>query len=119
MPQEFKAPLGLKVFLVVVVIVLFFYNFYYVGYRQNKNKSEFFKRAFTTKVISSDSYEGRTIEYQLENGLKIYFLLPIDSKIELQDLVQKSKETYLYNVYRKNNENEYKYYTTYNFGKMQ
>lgn len=119
MPYEFKAPLGVKILLGCVTLTLIGYNTFYASYKANKNKKEFYMKAFTSKVVSSNSFEGRTIEFHLDNGLKLYFLPPINEKIAIGDSVEKNKQTYEYNVYKKDKSNEYKYYSTCNFDKLQ
>lgn len=81
----------------------------------NKNKEDFFLQGFSTKIVSSNSYAGRTIEFHLINGLKIYFLPPVDNKIMIGDSIKKQSNTYLYNVYRKNMNNNYDFFATYDF----
>ena len=119
MPYEFKAPLGVKILLGCVALSLIGYNIFYVAYKANRNKKEFYKSPFSSKVVSSNWFEERTIEFHLENGLKLYFLPPVDEKIVIGDSVEKKEETYEYRVFRKDKTNEYKYYSTYNFENIQ
>lgn len=119
MPYEFKAPLAVKILFGAVVIALLIYNVFYVSYRANKNKKEFYEKEFSSVVLSSNSFEGRTVEFHLENGLKLYFLPPVESKIMVGDSIRKEKETYRYKVYRKNDNNKYKYFSTYDFDQIQ
>lgn len=119
MPYEFRAPLMVKILLGFVVLLLILYNVFYVLKTSNENKKEFYTNAFSSKVVSSDLFEGRTVEFQLENGLKLYFLPPINNKIEIGDYIEKKKETYEYKVFRKNESNEYDFFSTYNFEDMQ
>lgn len=83
---------------------------------QGKNNSNrFFKESFSTIVVSSNSFQGRSLEFHLKNDLEIYFLPPAGNKIMIGDSIKKLPNTYLYNVYRKNINNKYVYFATYDF----
>jgi hypothetical protein len=118
MPYEFKAPLAVKILFGAIAIGLILYNIVYPFYRSSKNKRAFYEQSFSVLVIKSNSYQGRSVEYHLENGLKIYFLPPVDGKIMIGDSVRKEKNTYQYEVYRKNDEGVYVFFATYNIERI-
>ncbi|WP_162903457.1 hypothetical protein [Taibaiella koreensis] len=66
-----------------------------------KNNDAFYRQSFSTLVVNSKSFYRRSIEFQLGNGLKIYFM-PSDQKIAVGDSIQKEANTNKYSVYRKN-----------------
>lgn len=118
MAYEFKVPFVIKILFGLLAVGLLFGIFIYLFYFEKKNKSEFYKSEFSTIVIDSKLYQERTFEFLFQNGLKVYFLPPVDNKIIVGDSVKKNANTYQYNVYRKDN-NTYALYATYNFQKIQ
>lgn len=78
-------------------------------------KKKFLNEEISAIVIKSNSYYGRSEEFHLANGLKLYFLLPVDNKIMIGDSIRKEPNTYFYDVYRKSTTGEYKFLATYNF----
>lgn len=119
MPYEFKAPLAVKILFGAIAIGLILYNIVYPFYRGSKNKKAFYEQSFSTLVIKSNSYQGRSVEFHLENGLKVYFLPPVEDKIMIGDSVRKEKYSYEYDVYRKNDKDEYIFFATYNIERIQ
>ena len=119
MPYELKAPSGVKFLLGIVAVGLMAYSIFYASYKANKNKKEFCKRAFSSKIIRSIFFEGRTVEFHLDNGLKLYFLPPVGDKIMIGDSVEKKDETYQYHVFRKKETSEYQYLSTFDFNQIQ
>lgn len=118
MPYEFKAPLWVKILMGMVAVGLFSYTVIYTLYKERKNTKEFYNNEFSSKVVSSNSYEGRTIEFHLENGLKLYFFPPVNNKVIIGDIIQKKSETSLYNVLRKNKNGKYEFHSTHDFDKL-
>lgn len=103
----------------VVVVVLIFYNVFYASYKQNENRKKFYTNEIFSVVLSSKSFEERSVEFHLSNGLKVYFLPPIDGKIMIEDSIRKDKNTYQYEVYRKDSYGLYGYFATYDFEHIQ
>lgn len=118
MPYEFKAPLVVKIFFGVLAVTLFFGTYIVLSIRGSKNRTAFYEQSFSALVIKSNSYQGRSVEFHLENGLKVYFLPPVDGKIMIGDSVRKEENTYQYDVYRKNDEGEYVFFATYNIERI-
>ena len=119
MPYEFKAPLAVKIFFGLLAVTLFFGTYIVLSIKGSKNRKAFYEQSFSSVVVKSNSYQGRSVEYHLENGLKIYFLPPVDGKIMIGDSVRKEKNTYQYEVYRKNDEGVYVFFATYNKERIQ
>jgi hypothetical protein len=80
---------------------------------RKQEKEDYIKPIFS-KVVKSNSYYGRSVEFHLEDGVKLYFMPPINDKIMIGDSIRKDANTYVYDVYRKQPNGEYKYWTTYN-----
>lgn len=95
MAYEFKAPLWVKILFGLIALVLIGYKIFYTQYLADKNKSNFYQKPFSAKVVESNMFENRTIEFHLDNGLKIYFLPPVGDKILIDDSVIKRGNTYI------------------------
>jgi|SRR4051794_25668251 hypothetical protein len=110
-------PLVLKIarFGLCVMIVSSLFNYYINKLTSDGNKSlhDFYRQGFSSTIVSSNSYWGRSIEFHLKNGLKIYFMPSAGDKVVINDSIQKTPNTYLYNVYRKNNTENYNFVATY------
>jgi|GEM_PF-883909 len=113
-----KIPLAIKIIIGIVVVALIFYKVFYASYRENENKKNFYTNNIFSTVLSSNSFEGRTIEFHLENGLKLYFFPPVENKLMIGDSIKKVANTYIYDVYRKDVNGEYKFWATYDFEKV-
>ena len=118
MSYEFKAPLAVKIFFGTIAIGLIFYNIVYPFYRSSKNRKTFYEQSFSTMVVKSNTYQGRSVEYHLDNNLKVYFLPPVGDKIKVGDSLTKERNTYQYNVYRKDEEGVYVFFATYNIERI-
>ncbi|WP_212592631.1 hypothetical protein [Sphingobacterium humi] len=114
MPYEFKPPLAIKILLGLLVVILFFGTHIVLSIRGSKNKKSFYEQSFASLIIKSNIYQGRSVEFHLENGLKVYFLPPVGDKIMIGDSIRKDVNTYIYDVYRKDANGEYKFWATYN-----
>lgn len=92
--------------------------FLYLQINGRRLEKEFFRNEISSFVIKSNSYYGRSEEFHLENGIKLYFMPPIGNKIKIGDSVRKGSNTNTYNVYRKDINGEYKFWATYNGGRI-
>ena len=92
--------------LLVVCPIIWFFNFIIEGSRKS---TEFYEQGFSTKVVSSDSYFGRSEEYHLENGLDVYLLLSVKDKIKIGDSLRKDSNTFNYTIYRKDADSVYQF----------
>lgn len=108
MPLVAKALIGGIPILIVVIWFL------YLQINGRRLEKEFFRNEISSFVIKSNSYYGRSEEFHLENGVKLYFMPPIGNKIMIGDSVRKEPNTYIYDVYRKDVNGEYKLWATYN-----
>jgi glucose uptake protein GlcU len=115
---KFKMSTKLKVIFGIIAVVLFFSIYLILLTKERKNKKKFYEQGFSTLVVSSNMYQGRSIEVHLQNGLKIYFMPPLGTKIMIGDSIKKERSTYVYKVYRKEHKT-YKYLTTYDFENIQ
>lgn len=85
-------------------------------WNQQKGRSQqraFFESDFNSIVVKSNSYFGRTIEFHLDNGFTLYFSPPVENRIMIGDSVVKESESYQYEVYRKNRNNKFEYFSSY------
>lgn len=88
--------------------------FIYLQINGSKQEKEDYTKPIFSKVVKSNSYYGRSVEFHLEDGVKLYFMPPINDKIMIGDSIRKDANTYIYDVYRKQSNGEYKFWTTYN-----
>lgn len=109
-----KMPLIAKVLMGGIPILLVIIWFVYLQVYGRKLEKDFFRNEFSSVVVKSNSYYGRSEEFHLENGVKLYFMPPIGDKIMIGDSVRKETNTYIYDVYRKDMNGEYKFWATYN-----
>jgi hypothetical protein len=84
-----------------------------------KNSDEFYKQGFSSIVISWNSYQGRSVEFHLANGLKVYFWPKSEGKIVIGDSVAKEAGTYLYSIFRKDNNGKYQLLASYDFQRIE
>ncbi|KAA5536818.1 hypothetical protein F0919_03875 [Taibaiella lutea] len=114
-----KIPLILKI-LGLLPIIAVIIKIYTSIDNESENAKRFYNQSFSA-IVSSNSYEGRSIEFHLNNGLKVYFWpsSSLDEKIAIGDSIKKEDSTYLYFVYRKENDNKYKYLSSYDFKKIE
>lgn len=66
-------------------------------------------------VIKRGDWQGSTIDFYLKNGVVLSFLAPAIDKLEIGDSIHKVKNTYKYDVYRKDFENQYHWYYSYDY----
>ena len=90
-----KIPLVLKIIIGSIPIIVGIFYSYYSTSANVKNKEEFYKAEFSSVVIRSNTSEGRTTEFHLENNLKILELEEInenDIEILKKSLIDKNSE---------------------------
>lgn len=107
-------PLIVKILIGGIPIVFFIIWFVYLQINGRKLRKEFFQNEISSIVVKSNYYYGRSKEFYLKDGVKLYFMPPINGKIIINDSVRKESNTYIYNVYRKDVNGEYKFWATYN-----
>lgn len=113
-----KMPIGLKLILGIIPLLLVINS--YVQFRKEgtQNKDKFFKGKISSLIVSSNSFHGRSVEFHLDNGLKLYFSPPVEDKIKLGDSISKEPNTYVYKVYRRDSFGTYIYLATYNASEL-
>lgn len=107
-----------KIVIAGIPLSVVFVWFVYLQIDGYRNSKRFFKKQFSSKVVKSKSYYGRSTEFHLENGLKLYFRPPAMDKIGIGDSIQKDSNTNLYTVYRKNMEGHYIFDATYDYERI-
>lgn len=113
MPLIFKILIGA---IPLLGVLIWFVSMQISGARY---KEQFFREEITSIVVSSNSYYGRSVQFHLKNGFRIYFMPPVGNKIAISDSIFKKNNTYSYNVYRKNTNNVYEFFAIYDFERIQ
>ena len=111
MPFFLKALLGGIPILLVIVYILTMVN------GGIKNRKQFYTQHFSSIIVSSNTFQGRSTEFHLANGLKLYFGLGVLNSVMVGDSIKKEANTYTYYVYRKNISGEYNFFTSFNSDK--
>ena len=85
--------------------------------RNRKIEKLFYETEFKAKVMLESDWPNRSIDYYLDNEFVLNF--PNDGVMYLKigDSLFKEKGTYVYNVYRKVNSQEYVFICMYNYKK--
>jgi hypothetical protein len=108
-----------QLFALFFVCILTVLAFAYFNEKNKRRKQlEFYNIEFSSKVVSSNSFYGRSIEFHLQNGFTLYFLPPINNRLIIGDSIEKNEGTYEYNVYRQS-EGKYSYFAKYNSESIQ
>jgi hypothetical protein len=113
-----KMPLLVKVLIAGIPILIVIIWFMQLQINGRDAEKDFFLREISSVVVKSNSYYGRSEEFHLEDGVKLYFMPPIDDKIIIGDSVRKEPNTYVYYVYRKDENGEYNFWNMYNRKRM-
>ncbi|KAA5536815.1 hypothetical protein F0919_03855 [Taibaiella lutea] len=114
MEKIIRAPM-LRLLVFGAVVIIFIGWIVISKIHGSKTEQNFYEQSFKTTVVSSNSYYNRSIEFHLKNGLKLYFMPSDKNGIEIGDSIGKKGKTYLYDVYRKSDNGQYKFWATYNF----
>jgi hypothetical protein len=85
--------------------------------RNGKIDKLFYETEFKTKVNLESDWPKRSIYYYLDNGFALNFPNDDVKYLEIGDSLFKEKGTYVYNVYRKVNSQEYVFICMYNYKK--
>ena len=93
---------------VVTVFITLFVRSYFI-------KAQFYCAFIHSKVIDSSDYPQATMPYYLDNGLQVHFLKPVKDKIIVGDSVFKDSNTYMFMVYRKGRDSQYRFCRLYDF----
>lgn len=102
------------VWVTFVFSVVFFVIIYWI-FRGNKLTNEFYKMKINSIVIKSSDWQKSSIRFYLDNGVGLSFLAPAEGKMDIGDSVSKPKNTFIYDVYRKNEDSVMMHFATYNY----
>ncbi|WP_129022466.1 hypothetical protein [Edaphocola flava] len=81
-----------QLFALFFVCILTVLAFAYCNEKNKRRKQlEFYNLEFSSKVVSSNSFYGRSIEFHLQNGFTLYFLPPINNRLIIGDSIEKKK----------------------------
>lgn len=78
---------------------------------------EFYNKEIRSTVIKSGSFHARAIEFHLRDGTTVVHYPPIGEKIAIGDSIFKPRNSFIYRVYRKGSDNEYKFIEMYDYQK--
>lgn len=93
-----------------ILIGIFLY-FYWIG---RDNKKQFYDSILNEKIIASNDWQKRTIEYYLENGLSINITVLDSIDLKIGDSIVKESNTNHFKIYRKESKGVYTFYDSYN-----
>jgi hypothetical protein len=110
-----KIPLLLKIMIGGIPILLILIYLLVLNNKGTLNRKSFYRQGFSSVVVKKDVFQGRSFEFLLKNGLIVHFGLSSVNMIEVGDSIRKDANTYIYDVYRKDENGEYKFWVTYNF----
>lgn len=110
-----KIPFVLKVMIGIFPIFLILIYMLILNNKGTQNRKNFYRQGFSSVVIEKDLFQGRSFEFLLKNGLTIHFGLSSVNMIEVGDSIKKEPNTYIYEVYRRNENGEYRFWVTYHF----
>ena len=114
-----KMPFIVKILIGGVPILIVIVWFITMQINGVKYKRIFYNEVISSIVVKSNSYYGRSVEFHLENGLKLYFMPPVENKLIIGDSIEKRSNTYIYDVYRKDVNGAYRFWATYDFERIQ
>ena len=95
----------------IIILLVWFISLWING---SRDTNHFFHNSISSVVVSNNSYYGRSVEFHLDNGMKLYFLPPVGYKIMIGDSIRKEVDTFIYDVYRKDDNGIYKFWSHYN-----
>ena len=74
----------------------------------------FFQTEINSKIVKSNDWQMKSIDYYLEDGIKLNFLNTGLNKIAIGDSVSKEPNTFYYKVYRRQTDH-YTFFATYDY----
>jgi|SRR5690554_4353451 len=107
------------VVLVVSVIIVVKYIIY-INNILGKNENRFYLSRIESIVIKKEVswISGNSNAYYLKNDLKIFLAFNKDNQISVGDSIFKEPNTYIYDVYKKNEYGHYEHNGTYDFNEV-
>lgn len=104
----------LKIFFPFLFIVGIFLFFFIEG---KINDDRFFEQKINSKIVKSNDWQVRAIEYYLENGLRIDSSALNNFDLKIRDSICKKSKTWKFVVYRKNALGKYVFHKYYDYSK--
>lgn len=111
-------PLIAKILIAGIPILCIGIWIIYIQVNGEKLKKKNYASPISSTVVMFTSYYGRSSEFRLENGIKLYFMPPVGDKILIGDSIKKDPNTYLYKVCRKDSNGIYKLWATYSLDRV-
>ncbi len=101
---------------IISIIVFMVYNYITFG----DEKGKFYQSSISGVVVEKSRtwQTGRTNTYLMYNGLSLELSFDKASQLSVGDSLYKENNTYIYDVYRKNNYGQYEHRGTYNFNEV-
>ena len=112
---EIKVPLAAKIIAAILPIGVLVGGFIYLSVRSDRMTKKFYKSEIASVVIDRSDWKKRSIDFYLADGIKLNFLSPAGEKIAIGDSVYKSKNTFIYSVYRTGGTGQYELIANYNY----
>lgn len=85
--------------------------------RSNRLTKEFYHMRINSIIVESSDWQKRSIDFYLANGVTINLLVSEADVIQLGDSIYKPSGTYIYGVYRKD-QNQYKFLVSHNYKRI-
>ena len=84
------------------------------------NGEQFHKKKHTSIIVKKEKnwLTGRSNAFYLSDGLKIFLAFNKEGQLSVGDSLYKETNTYIYDVYRKNEYGQYEHRGTYNFNEV-
>jgi len=95
-----------------LLITIFFFIF---TIRGKINDQSFFRSKINSKVASQNNWQGRAIEFRLENGLRIDSSALQKFPLEIGDSIVKPSQSWIFEIYKRDNIGNYLYFGKYDF----
>jgi len=104
-----------KIMVAVMPILIIIGGFIYLSLRSNRLTKEFYQMRISAIVIRESDWKRSSIDYVLDNGMKLNFLAPATGTLAIGDSIFKPANTYVYYVYRKNFNYQYELLKSYDY----
>jgi hypothetical protein len=93
----------------IVIVALFLF---YMNYRGEVNYEKFVKARINSHVVKRSDWQLRTIEFYLDNGLKINITDLNNLYLNEGDSISKESNTNRFKVYKIGNDDRFYYHST-------
>ncbi len=92
----------------------------YIQITINKDANKFYKSSISSIIMNkgTDWLTGRANVFRLSDGLKIFLAIDKENQLSVGDSIYKKTNTYIYDVYRKNEYEQYQFRGNYDFRKV-